>query len=591
MKNYKTMILAALLASFTAGCHHDNTQGKGPAAGVVAADTLAPTVSSTDPADATVDVSTNQVVTATFDESMDAATLTSLTVTLDDASGATLTPVVGAVTYVDNTVSFTLTPGSNLAVNSLYTATITTGVTDNAGNALAFNKVWSFTTASTMADTLAPTMISTNPADAATNVSTNQKTTAIFSEPMDPASLTAVTFTLEDANGGTPVAVAGTVTCIGSTAVFTLTPPGSSLAINTVYNAAITSGATDLAGNAFAGMTWSFTTGVDADTTAPDARRFLPKDTATQVFLNATPAVGFSEEMDPATINTGSFLLQETVSGTAVSGTVSSLGKIAIFDPAISLLATTQYTATITTSAMDLASNAMAADKTWSFTTGTFISANPAVVNLGASGAFAVLSKTGITSVPTSILTGDVGASPITGAAIGVTCAEVTGNIYSVDDTGPLPCVLTDATLLTTAVSDMETAYTDAAGRTLPDYTELGAGEIGGQSLARGLYKWSTDVSISTDVTLVGRASAVWIFQIDGNLVQADGIRINLVGGAQAKNVFWQVAGSTTLGTTAEFKGVLLCQSLIALNAGAVVNGSILSQTAVTLQSNTVTKQ
>jgi hypothetical protein len=138
-----------------------------------------------------------------------------------------------------------------------------------------------------------------------------------------------------------------------------------------------------------------------------------------------------------------------------------------------------------------------------------------APVKLGSAGTFALLSKTGITNVYASVITGDVGASPITGAAIGLRCGEIAaGILYTVDAAGPLPCSVTAATLLTSAVSDMEMAYTDAAGRVRPDFTELGSGEIGGKTLAPGLYKWGTDVRISTDVTLAGGPKDVWIFQV-----------------------------------------------------------------------------
>src|ERR1022692_3192575 len=211
-------------------------------------------------------------------------------------------------------------------------------------------------------------------------------------------------------------------------------------------------------------------------------------------------------------------------------------------------------------------------------------------VNLGKAGTFAILTKTGITDVYASAVTGDVGTSPITGAALLLTCTEVSGNVYSVDAAGPLPCVTTDATLLTGAVGDMEFAYLDAAGRTSPNFTELGAGEIGGLTLAPGLYKWGTDVSISTDVTLSGGPTDVWIFQISGRLNEANAARVTLAGGALAKNIFWQVAGAVTLGTTAHFEGVVLAKTLIAVNTGATVNGRLLAQTAVTLQMNAITQ-
>src|SRR5450830_1269283 len=213
----------------------------------------------------------------------------------------------------------------------------------------------------------------------------------------------------------------------------------------------------------------------------------------------------------------------------------------------------------------------------------------PAPVNLRSAGTFAILSKTGITDVYASAVNGDVGTSPITGAALLLSCGEVTGRIFVVDAAGP-PCAINDATTLTAAVLDMETAYLDAEGRVSPDFTELGAGEIGGLTLTPGLYKWGTPLLISTDVTLKGGPNDVWIFQVAGTLDQANGTRVTLAGGAQAKNIFWQVAGAVTLGTTAHFEGVVLGKTLVAVNTGASANGRLLAQTAVTLQMNAVTQ-
>ena len=212
-----------------------------------------------------------------------------------------------------------------------------------------------------------------------------------------------------------------------------------------------------------------------------------------------------------------------------------------------------------------------------------------AAVDVGTAGSFAILAKSGITDVPSSTITGNVGASPITGAAIGLTCPEVTGTIYTVTAAGPLPCKVTDPSLLTTAVSDMETAYTDAAGRTNPGFVNLGAGQIGGLTLAPGLYKWTTNVGISKDVTLAGGPNDVWIFQISGSLIQASATKVIMSGGALAKNVFWQTAGGVAIGTTAHSEGTILSKTSIAMNTGASTNGRLLAQTAVTLQKNVVT--
>lgn len=220
--------------------------------------------------------------------------------------------------------------------------------------------------------------------------------------------------------------------------------------------------------------------------------------------------------------------------------------------------------------------------------TGTGTGHGPAPVNLGTAGTFVILSKSGITDVPTSAVTGNVGTSPITGAADHLTCAEVTGTIYSTDAAGPAPCNVVDGPGLTTAVNDMQTAYTNAAGRPTPDYTELEAGNISGLTLPAGLYKWGTGISINSDVTLNGGPNDVWIFQIAGDLTQANGTIVILTGGALPKNIFWQTFGVAAIGTTAHFEGIILAQTQISMNTGATINGRLLAQTAVNLQSNTV---
>ena len=159
----------------------------------------------------------------------------------------------------------------------------------------------------------------------------------------------------------------------------------------------------------------------------------------------------------------------------------------------------------------------------------------------------------------------------------------------SVDAAGPAYKV-TNSTLLTAAVGDMGIAYTDAAGRVNPDFVNLGAGKIGGRTLVPGLYKWGTDVSISNDVKLSGGPNDVFIFQVAGNIDHAAAKNVTLIGGVQAKNVFWQTAGAVILGATAHFEGTILSKTLIAMNTGSSINGRLLAQTAVTLQSSTVTQ-
>ncbi len=217
----------------------------------------------------------------------------------------------------------------------------------------------------------------------------------------------------------------------------------------------------------------------------------------------------------------------------------------------------------------------------------------PGAVNLGAAGGFAILAKSGISTVPLSAVTGDVGVSPaaatyVTGFSpmadpsnVYSTSPQVTGKIYAADYAVPTP------SNLTTAVGDMQLAFTDAAGRA-PGVTELGAGDISGRTLVPGVYKWGTGLLLTTDVTLSGRATDVWILQIAQDLTVGSGVTVHLSGGAQAKNVFWQVAGMVELGTTSHLEGVILTQTAITLATGASVNGRLLAQTAVSLDASTV---
>jgi hypothetical protein len=223
-------------------------------------------------------------------------------------------------------------------------------------------------------------------------------------------------------------------------------------------------------------------------------------------------------------------------------------------------------------------------------------------VNLGTAGRYAVLSEAGISTVPPSAITGDMGVSPI--AATGITgfsltldasnvfstSPQVTGKVYAADYASPTPANLT------TAIGDMQHAFTEAAGRS-PDVTELAGGNLGGLTLFPGVYKWSTSVLIPTSVTLRGLATDVWIFEIAQDLTLSNSASVKLRSslplgllGAQAKNVFWQVSGGVTLGSSAHLEGIVLAKTAIALGSTASVNGRLLSQTAVTLINNTVVR-
>jgi hypothetical protein len=434
----------------------------------------------------------------------------------------------------------------------------------------------------TNSDIIKPTVTSTVSANSAINVALNSISTANFSEAMDPLTMTPLTFTLKQ--GLTPVA--GTVTYTGLVADFT---PSVNLAANTIYTATITTGVKDLAGNSMgSNYIWNFTTGSALDITPPSIISTDPLNAQVDVAINKILTLTFSEPVNPSTINAGTFALKQGT--TAVAGTLTYSGNAATFKPSTVLSANTSYTATLSAGVKDLAGNAIAAAVVLNFTTGS--SSRLATVNLGASANYVILGKTAISNISTSAITGDLGLSPaattyITGLSITAatgyaTSAQVTGKIYAADMADPTPINLT------TAVENMITAYTDAAGRPSPDFSELGTGNIGGKTLTPGLYKWSNNVTLSSDVTISGGANDVWIFQIAGNLSMSSGVKITLTGGAQTRNIFWQVAGTAIIGTTAHFEGIILSMTGITLQTGASFKGRALAQTAVVLDGNAV---
>lgn len=430
-----------------------------------------------------------------------------------------------------------------------------------------------------------PTVSVTEPLNNATNFSVSGKISAEFSVDMEPSSITDAKFTVQ--KGVT--SVTGTTTYSGKTATFT---PAQDLEANTLYTATINKGVKNKSGTGMAAnFTWNFTTGALPDMVSPAMTLTSPANNATSVSRNSAITTTFSEAMDPLTINTTTFTLME--GATAVSGTVSYSGTTATFTPSAILNSSLIYTATITTAAKDLAGNALAANIVWNFTT-VASAAGLTVVNLGAAGDYVVLAKTAINNSATSAITGDIGLSPaatsyITGFALTdatgyATSSQVTGKAFAADMADPTPINLT------TAVGNMITAYNDAAGRPTPDFSELATGNLGGRTLTPGLYKWTSTVSLPSDVVISGGANDVWIFQISGDLTMSSAVNITLAGGAQAKNIFWQVAGQATLGTTAHFEGVILSMTGITFQTGASISGRALAQTAVILDGNAVTK-
>jgi hypothetical protein len=440
---------------------------------------------------------------------------------------------------------------------------------------------------------VAPTVISTNPVDAVTTVARNRNITATFSTEMDAATITTSTFTLTGP-GSTPVA--GSVTYSGTTAIFN---PTSDLGDTVLYTATITTGAKNVAGTALAANhVWTFTTGSTSDSTAPIVLSTDPDSNATGVAINQNITAIFSEAVEPTTVSALTF----TVTGpgvTPVAGIVSSVGSTVTFNPTSDLIASTTYTATLTTGITDLAENPLAANHVWTFTTGTGLAQGPAPVPLGLAGNYAIFTNTGISNAtPPAAIIGNMGTGPgvtstaITGFALiaagdHATSTQVTGNVYAFDYADPTP------ENVTTASIDMGLAYDNAAGRLLPDFSELAGGNLGGQTLVPGLYKWTSGVTlpVNTTVTLSGGPNDVWIFQISGTLVAGANTNVLLLGGAQPKNIFWQVAGaSVTLGADSHFEGVVLAKSAISFGNKTSANSRLLAQTRVNLDENNVTQ-
>ena len=556
-----------------------------------------PTVISTVPINLATGVPINQALSATFSVAMNTATIEAATFKVAGPGGAAVT---GVVTYVAAGSIATFTPAAPLASSTLYTATITTGVENLAGTALAGNFVWTFTTAAS-AIGAPPTVISSIPLNAATGVPLNQIVSATFSTAMNPATINSTTFTL---TGPGTTAVSGLVAyaAVGNTLTFT---PTANLALNALFTATITIGAQNLAGTALTGnYVWTFTTGAAVVMTPPELVSTVPANAAINVPLNQAVSAAFTEAMNPLTITTGTFLL--TGPGTTpVAGTVAydAINFIATFTPTAPLVASTTYTATVTNGATDLAGNPLGTTgplNPWTFTTGTVVVPPPIVLGptialfVGFGGG-AGMTNQGIHTV----INGDIGTTaastlvtgfhdtslPIVGAVWPCSYTESplnVGQVNGVIDTAPPPptpqCpaegTAQTMALATTAASEASTAYTTLQG--LPSNGVLAA-ELGGITIQPGVYKNASSVSIlNGDLTLdaLGDPNAFWVFQIGSSLTVGDPVgpqtrSITLAGGAKASHVFWAVASGT----------------VINYGGGGTMVGTIISQAGITISS------
>jgi len=553
---------------------------------------------------------------------MNPSTISDATFTL---AGPGNVAVMGAVTYVATGSVATFTPTASLAPSTIYTATITTGATNLAGTALASNYTWSFTTGAT-GTSKAPTVILTIPLNGATAVPLNQTISATFSEAMNSSTINSNTFMLTGP-GTIPVAGLVSYAAIGNTLTFT---PSANLAPNTLFTATITTGAQDLAGNALAAnYVWTFTTGTTLLTTAPEIVSTNPANTATNVPLNHTVSATFTEAMNPLTITTATFQLTGP-GGTALAGTVSydALDFIATFTPAAPFLTNSSYTATLTSGVTDLAGNPLGnsgAPNPWTFTTGTVVVTppvlGPIISTFGGFGGGAGMTNQGIHTVvngdigttgASTTMTGfhdtslaEVGAVwPCTYTESPLNVGQVNGTIFTAPPPPTIECpdegTAATMAIATEAALEARTAYTTLQG--LPSDGVLAA-EIGNTTIHPGVYTNASSVGITLGpLTLdaLGDPNATWVFQIGSSLTvgtPTSSESVILIGGAQAKNVYWAVGGlpgaiinygggGTMVGTIISQPGITVSSPGVA--AITTINGRVLALGASTTLVNTV---
>jgi hypothetical protein len=604
-----------------------------------AADNTAPTVTSTINANGATGVATTTQVGATFSEAMDASTITASSFSVKKTLAGTT--VAGTLAYAGLSVVFT--PGAALAASTQYTVTVSTAVKDVAGNPMAANYFWSWTTAATP-DTTAPTVTSTINANGATSVPTNTKVGATFSEAMKVSTLTSSNFILKQTSNGT--VVTGTLAYSGLSSLFT---PAVALIGNTQYTVTIkggSSGASDLAGNVLlADYVWSWTTAATGDVTPPTVGVTNPVNLATAVCMNKTVNATFSEAMDPTTINNASFTLSVSGGGAAVAGLVGYdvPTHIASFNPTANLTGTTSYTATIkggTSGVKDLAGNALVADQSIQFTTGVSTCATApalgAMAPFGGFGGNATLTNDGLNTV----VNGDIGVNAASTKITGL--HDAGGNVYTVTTsndgsvagriytlTAPPGSVAGAA--VTQARADALVAFNSISPANLPggvDVSSLaqcpscsgalqGPGQLAGRTLPPGIYLSTTGtygigITAPTAGNLIldaaGDANAVWVFQtaagtgaltvgLTGPATPAVPIQVLLINGAQAKNVFWYVPAGATIGTGSTMVGTILSDAAITFSTTGgtpptavltTLNGRAIALTAGVTMTNTV---
>ncbi|QBZ98117.1 Ig-like domain-containing protein [Flavobacterium sangjuense] len=551
---------------------------------------VCPIVTATNPLDGATSVPLNKIITVTFNEEMNPETIDLTSFTIVGAS-----TIAGTISYSGTTATFT--PDFNLTPNTTYVGKVTTAVKDLNGNALQQDYIWTFTTGST----LQPRVIATNPTNDETNVVLNKVLSASFNMPMNPLTINTTTFTLKQ--GVTPIS--GAVTYFGNTAFFT---PNVNLSANMVYTATITTGAENTAGTPInIDYTWSFTTGTII---APRVISTSPTPNENGVLLNKVVTATFDMTMNPLTIPASFTLKQGT---NTINGNVTYLGTTASFTPNSPLLENTVYTASISTTAKNVAGVALANDYVWNFTTLN----NSIAPNLGTAAMFGAFGgNAGVTNqgLNTVINNGSISTTAASTLVTGFHDATaiytetplnkgfVTGAIYTAP---PAPGTATSFAIATQGLADANAAYLSISPASMPGGTDPGAGELGGLTLTPGIYKSASgSFNISNgNLTLdaQGDPNAVWVFQTASGLTvgiagPTGAKSVNLINGALAKNVFWYVGSAATINAAGGgvMVGTIIANSGVTFStagnaAQTVLNGRALSLIAsVTMVNTTV---
>lgn len=516
-----------------------------------------PTVISTIPTNNAGNIDLNSNISATFAMPMDATTFSTSTFTVKQGT----TAIPGVVSYNGTTATFN--PDNNLSYGTSYTVTISSGVKSQDGIAMVSDYVWTFSTK----NATAPTVVSTDPTDDATNVELNKNISVTFSVPMNDITLNASTFMVKSGGNVVP----GVISYNGNTATFN---PTNDLAYGTTYIVTITTGAKNTEGTSLASnYVWTFTTKYAP---APTVVITDPANNENGVILGKVITATFNEAMDEATLNNSTFTLKRgTVS---VAGSVTTNGAVATFTPATNLVSGVNYTATLTTGVKNAHGTKLATTYTWSFN--TVAPLGPTAVNLKTAARFGILAgeqivnNTGATEVRNM----DIGVTPglhadITGFPPGTV---IGGSIFASDDGA------TTAAMLVQAQIDLVDAYQYAEGLIAPEPTILGF-DIGGQTLEPGLYKSESTMLIQSGNVILdakGDVNAVWIFQIASglNTIGGYGGNVILTNGAQAKNIFWQVGNSAVIGEGTTFHGTILALNTITMNIGSTITGRLLAR-------------